>query len=247
MQKVVTAFIRKNIAKLIIVSLLIFTATRKNVRFHINLSEPAVALEAKKKAVPPIDKGKPPGHAEQQRASLLDRFQFAWFGKNEPEEENSLSGPAVDWRHPIDPQAQDAFIRRFAHVAIAERKKFGIPSSFILANGLLQSQAGYDQRVRRGNNYFGLPCTSDWRGATITVEGQCYRAYETAWMSFRDHSLFIIRGPYTPRQPLLASDYEGWIKQLAANGYPMPGDYAARLSERIEQLQLFTIDQQQQE
>ena len=247
MQEIVTAFIRKNIVRLVVVGLLIFVATRKHIRFHINLSEPAVAVETTQKppATPPAEgMGRT---VEKQEASVLERFQLGWFGKKQTGKGNRPSKEAAtDWRAPLDPQAQDAFIRRFAHVAIAERKKFGVPSSLILAHGLLQSRAGYDHRVRRGNNYFGLPCTPDWRGATITVDGTCYRAYETAWMSFRDHSVFVTQGPYAPEQMLLDSDYEGWIEQLVANGYPISAAYAERMIELIEQLQLFTIDQQEE-
>lgn len=245
MQEVVTAFIRKNIVRLIVLGLLIFVATRKHIRFHINLSEPAMAMESKQKPLggPPIeDTGRA---AKKQEASVLEPFQLGWFGKKKTEKGSQPQKGGASWRAPLDPQAQDAFIRRFAHVAIAERKKFGIPSSLILAHGLLQSRAGYDRRVERGNNYFGLPCTPDWRGATITIEGTCYRAYETAWMSFRDHSLFLAKGPYAPQRPLLNSDYEGWIKELIANGYPAPSGYGEQVVELIERLQLFTIDQQE--
>jgi len=205
-------------------------------------------MEARKKATPPaatVPSSKI--NPEKTRASLLDRTPFGWFRKQGASTPPETRRKVVsNWRTPIDPQAQDAFIRRFAHVAIAERKKFGVPSSLILANGLLQSQAGYNQRVRRGNNYFALPCTPDWRGATMTIAGECYRAYDTAWMSFRDHSLFVAKGPYAPQHYLLDSDYEGWIKQLVANGYPVSAEYAEHLIKRIEQLQLFTIDQQEE-
>jgi len=42
----------------------------------------------------------------------------------------------------VSREDQLAYLKRFARVAIAERKKFGLPSSLILAVSLLHSTAG---------------------------------------------------------------------------------------------------------
>jgi len=239
MQQQTTQFIRKNAWRLMLVILLLVVASKKDMRFHLNLNRPAPTSSDTSTSARPIATS----HPVTEKASLMERFQFRLFPRRN-------SGPGSDGvTDPVptlDPQAQDAFVRRFARVAIAERHKFGIPSSYILANGLLHSRAGYDARVRLGNNYFGIPCTPDWRGATIQVDGTCYRAYETPWMSFRDHSLFIAAGPASPEKPPLPTDYIGWAHATTAKGYPANKKYEQAMVDLIEELQLFLIDEQKQ-
>lgn len=128
----------------------------------------------------------------------------------------------------LDAARVHAFVERFAHVAATEQKKFGIPAAIILANGLYHSQGGTSALVVRGNNYFALPCTARWGGATLELGGRCYRRYDNAWLSFRDHSLWLADWSVG----LSASDLAGWAALLERQVYGEPG-LAARLLELI--------------
>ncbi|MEZ4988463.1 MAG: glucosaminidase domain-containing protein [Saprospiraceae bacterium] len=91
----------------------------------------------------------------------------------------------------------EAFVQRFQHVAQSEQEKFGIPASIILAHALLQSNAGTLPVASVGYNYFALPCTSDWEDQTQDgSSSECLRKYNNAWLSFRDHSLFLTTGSH---------------------------------------------------
>lgn len=53
-----------------------------------------------------------------------------------------------------------AYIERFAPIAIAEMKKFGVPASISLAQGLVESRAGTSKLAVSNNNHFGIKCFS---------------------------------------------------------------------------------------
>ena len=143
----------------------------------------------------------------------------------------------------IDEPTKMAFMRRFIQVAVAERKKYGVPSSLILANALRQSFAGKRELTLQSNNHFSLPCTFDWTGYTIKMGDDCYRKYENAWLSFRDHSIFITSGKFAELRSLGSTNYKGWANGLQKLGYPAGGDHLADdLIDIIEKYQLHTLD-----
>ncbi|MDX1912028.1 MAG: glucosaminidase domain-containing protein [Saprospiraceae bacterium] len=88
-------------------------------------------------------------------------------------------------------QATEAFLKRFAQVAVSERKKFGIPASVILACAYANSQSGQHEAAGSANNFFALECSPDWEGESAQIDGKCVRRYETAWASFRDFSIYL--------------------------------------------------------
>lgn len=143
----------------------------------------------------------------------------------------------------IDEPTKMAFMRRFIQVAVAERKKYGVPSSLILANALRQSFAGKRDITLQGNNHFALPCTFDWTGNSVKIGEDCYRKYENAWLSFRDHSIFITSGKFAELRSLGTTNYKGWAKGLQKLGYPAGGDHMGDdLIDIIEKYQLHTLD-----
>ena len=122
------------------------------------------------------------------------------------------------------PEVNDAekwrYMKRFVQVAVGERKKYGIPSSIIVANALRQSFAGKRAMTLKSNNHFALPCTFDWNGTGDNYGKTCYRRYENAWVSFRDHSVFITSGKFSELRTLNSADYKGWANGLERLGYP---------------------------
>lgn len=138
-----------------------------------------------------------------------------------------------------DPFAE-AYIKRFAKVAIAEQKKFGIPASIKLAQGLLESNAGKSRLCTMYNNHFGIKCYSK-----TCKKGHCsnysddshkdfFRTYETAWESWRHHSQFLQGDRYKHLQALGTDDYKGWAKGLKKAGYATDKNYDKKLIDIIE-------------
>ena len=75
------------------------------------------------------------------------------------------------------------YISKYSDLAIQHQKKYRIPASITLAQGLLESGAGQSDLARRSNNHFGIKCHSDWRGGRVyhddDLRGECFRKYRT--------------------------------------------------------------------
>lgn len=136
------------------------------------------------------------------------------------------------------------FCKRFEQTVVHERKKFGIPSSVILANAILHSYAGKRNLTIEANNHFALQVTPDWRGAVIRSKGKNYRQYETAWSSFRDHSLFLSHGKYANlSRQFAATDYKSWARAIQKLGYATDIPHlGTELVKTIEKYQLQKFD-----
>ena len=140
-----------------------------------------------------------------------------------------------------------AYISRYADIAVDEMKKYGIPASITLAQGLLESDAGRSSLATKCNNHFGIKCHSDWKGPTMRhdddARNECFRCYGSAAESFQDHSLFLVNGArYKSLFSLGPKDYEGWAKGLKAAGYATNPSYAVRLIDIIERYGLDRYD-----
>ena len=74
------------------------------------------------------------------------------------------------------------YISKYSDLAIQHQKKYRIPASITLAQGLLESGAGQSDLARRSNNHFGIKCHSDWRGGRVyhddDLRGECFKVIE---------------------------------------------------------------------
>lgn len=138
------------------------------------------------------------------------------------------------------------YVRRFINVAKAERQKFGIPVSITLAQGLLESDAGESRLTRSANNHFGIK-TFNRRVPHVIMKDDTpidkFKKYDSAWESFRDHSLLLMRDHYKQLQFLSKTDYVGWAKGLEKAGYATDKQYAENLVRIIENLKLYRFDE----
>ncbi len=138
------------------------------------------------------------------------------------------------------------YVRRFVNVAKAERQKFGIPVSITLAQGLLESDAGESRLTRSANNHFGVK-TFNRSVAHVVMKDDTptdkFKKYGSAWESFRDHSLLLMRDHYKQLQFLSKTDYVGWAKGLEKAGYATDKQYAENLIKIIENLKLYRFDE----
>jgi flagellum-specific peptidoglycan hydrolase FlgJ len=138
------------------------------------------------------------------------------------------------------------YVRRFIAVAKTEKQKFGIPVSITLAQGLLESDAGESRLTRAANNHFGVK-TFNKRVPHVVMKDDSptdkFKKYDSAWESYRDHSLLLMRDHYKSLQYLSKTDYVSWAKGLQKAGYATDPQYAAKLIKIIENLQLFKLDE----
>ncbi len=246
----VRIFIRKNWFRLAMALLLLFIAGKKNLSFQINFRDPArPATEL-------------PDQHPTQRESTDDKKQEYLSGKHDPEQANinrlnlqpfrkkdskreaSLSLWPEKTLEISDEEQINTFIKRFAHVAVNERKKFGVPASVLMALALTGSRAGGHPAAEDGHNFFRTPCTPEWKGETIYFQGHCLRKYETAWMSFRDHSLYLTSGRFDGITQLGPTDYQAWAQTLARLDYADHPRFDKLLIDIIETYQLTLLDQE---
>ena len=136
------------------------------------------------------------------------------------------------------------YIKKYRELAVDEMKKYHIPASITLAQGLLESGAGQSTLARKSNNHFGIKCGSDWNGKTVShdddARGECFRAYKHPKQSYEDHSKFLAGRPrYASLFKLKITDYKGWARGLKKAGYATNPRYADQLIDIIE---LYDLD-----
>ena len=141
----------------------------------------------------------------------------------------------------------ESYIKRYRDLAVKEMKKYRIPASITLAQGLLESGAGQSTLARKSNNHFGIKCGSDWRGKTVShdddARGECFRAYKHPKQSYEDHSKFLANRPrYASLFKLDITDYKGWARGLKKAGYATNPRYAEQLIGIIELYDLHKYD-----
>ncbi|MGB5008509.1 MAG: glucosaminidase domain-containing protein, partial [Ferruginibacter sp.] len=137
----------------------------------------------------------------------------------------------------------EEYIEQFKDIAISEMKRSGVPASITLAQGILESENGNSELVKRSNNHFGIKCKSTWNGESVTHDddatGECFRAYTNADESYRDHSDFLkVNKRYGSLFILDPTDYAGWAKGLKKAGYATNPRYPDLLIKYIEQYNL---------
>lgn len=233
------AYVQRNWFKIGIAVLLVFILLKKDLAFSVNMRAPGEqrpekpAHQAKKEKTQEILTDAQPV-AEKAKPTLFD---VSLFGKKK------RAPRALDELQKVDDAAVQAYLKRFARVAASESEKFGIPASVILANAALQSYAGQRAISQKGNNHFALPCTSDWKGASEEVAGKCFRVYENAWTSFRDHSYYITTGRMAELKNLKNADYKTWAKALENSDFSNDEDYGVQLRKVIEKYELTKLDE----
>ncbi|MCA6441776.1 MAG: glucosaminidase domain-containing protein [Sediminibacterium sp.] len=143
----------------------------------------------------------------------------------------------------------EAYIARYKEIAIQEMIRSGVPASITLAQGILESQSGESDLVKRSNNHFGIKCKPEWTGPRTyhddDEKGECFRVYDSPENSFKDHSDFLrTRAHYAFLFKLNPTDYEGWANGLKKAGYATAPTYPAKLIKLINdyQLQQYTTD-----
>lgn len=141
----------------------------------------------------------------------------------------------------------EAYISKYSDLAIEHQKKYKIPASITLSQGLLESGAGQSSLARQSNNHFGIKCHSDWRGGRVyhddDLRGECFRKYDQVEDSYTDHSKFIAFRPrYSVLFDLDLKDYKGWAKGLQQCGYATDRAYANKLIKVIEDYELYRFD-----
>lgn len=147
------------------------------------------------------------------------------------------------------------YVETYKDAAIAQMKRLGVPASIILAQGILETESGNSDLVKKSNNHFGIKCKSSWTGMSVKhtddAPNECFRKYTSAEESYRDHSDYLFNTPrYASLFQLAATDYKGWAYGLKRAGYATNPRYPQILISNIEKYNLqqynFITDPQSQ-
>lgn len=264
MQKMVcktNCYVRKDWFKWGTLAVIAWLLLAKNVQFNLSIGGNTVAKENTVQTTnevpeaihtamafePPKLSGKPaapPGKVEMSSKTANDFSNIAF-----------VMNPTYAKRHRISPKVVaekraivEDYLKRFAPVAQTEMKRYGIPASITLAQGLLESDAGGSRLAKRNSNHFGIKCFSK-----TCKKGHCanftddshkdfFRVYGSAWESYRAHSLFLLKDRYKHLLNLESTDYKSWAKGLRKAGYATDKRYADKLINLIEALSLNKFD-----
>ena len=143
-------------------------------------------------------------------------------------------------------QAYWSYIDQYKDMAVEQMKKYRIPASITLAQGLLQSGAGRSSLATKANNHFGIKVSGNWTGPYVLqnddAPNEKFRKYKNARDSYEDHSKFLQGRRYQGLFQLKITDYKGWANGLKAAGYATSPTYAASLIRLIEMYELYKFD-----
>ncbi len=137
----------------------------------------------------------------------------------------------------------EQYVATYKDMAMLEMRRTGVPASITLAQGILESESGNSDLVKRSNNHFGIKCKSTWRGESVTHDddelGECFRSYKNWEDSYKDHSDFLRNSSrYASLFSLDPLDYKSWASGLRKAGYATNPRYPDMLINSIEKYNL---------
>ena len=136
-----------------------------------------------------------------------------------------------------------AYIETYRFIAMQEMQRTGVPAAITLAQGILESAMGESVLCKKSNNHFGIKCKTEWTGEKVyhddDASQECFRKYNSAEESFKDHSDFLKNRPYYASLfKLDVTDYEAWAKGLQKSGYATEKNYPQLLIKVINDYNL---------
>ncbi len=139
------------------------------------------------------------------------------------------------------------YIETYKSIAQEEMLRAGIPASITLAQGIHESNCGKSVLATDAKNHFGIKCHKEWTGPGYTYDddakGECFRIYNSAEHSYRDHSDFLTSRPrYAGLFTLDRTDYKNWAYGLKAAGYATNPKYPEILIRLIDEYRLHDYD-----
>lgn len=144
------------------------------------------------------------------------------------------------------------YVEKYAEFAMEQMRKYGIPASVTLAQGILESSNGQSHMALNENNHFGIKATPGWiaQGGKYGIytddkPNEKFCSYDSVGDSYEHHSRFLKENSrYARCFSLSPDDYKGWTQGLEKAGYATGGHYADSLQRIIEQNGLQKYDRQ---
>ena len=146
--------------------------------------------------------------------------------------------------------AKDAnwlYVENYKDMAVDQMRRYHIPASITLAQGICESGAGRSRLAREAHNHFGIKVGTNWTGPYIVIADDRpddrFRVYRTDDESYEDHSKFLHNNQrYRSLFNLKETDYKGWAHGLKRCGYATNPNYGPMLIGIIERYNLSQFD-----
>lgn len=135
------------------------------------------------------------------------------------------------------------YAQQYAEYAMEQMRRYGIPASVTLAQGILESSNGRSRLAQNENNHFGIKATPSWiaEGGRYGLysddkPNEKFCSYDSVGDSYEHHSRFLKENSrYAGCFKLSPDDYKGWTRSIEKAGYATGGKYAENLQKIIEQ------------
>jgi murein DD-endopeptidase MepM/ murein hydrolase activator NlpD len=127
-----------------------------------------------------------------------------------------------------------------------QMRRYGIPASVTLAQGIIESAEGKSMLSRTANNHFGVK--GEFNGQYVRADddkpNEKFKKYDNVGQSYEDHSKVLMGDRYQKyTRNLSPDDYKGWAAGIKAGGYATAKNYVGTIVGVIEGANLQKYDQ----
>jgi len=142
----------------------------------------------------------------------------------------------------------EEYCEKYGEMARRQMRKYRVPASITLAQGLLESGYGSSYLAVVANNHFGIKAYSrGWKGDVVRCDDDAknepFCKFSSVAEGFEYHSTFLRDNPrYAPLFKLDIRDYENWAHGLKNCGYATNPKYGTLLINLIETYHLDVYD-----
>ena len=142
--------------------------------------------------------------------------------------------------------SRQQYIDQYAEYAMEQMRRYGIPASVTLAQGIIESANGKSTLAETGNNHFGVKGT--FNGAYVVANddkpNEKFKKYDNVGQSYEDHSKVLMASRYQKYVSSLSpDDYKGWAAGIKKGGYATDSNYVSTIVGVIEGNNLQKYDQ----
>ena len=142
--------------------------------------------------------------------------------------------------------SRQQYIEQYAEEAMLQMKRYGIPASVTLAQGIIESANGQSTLSKTANNHFGVKGTfnGEYVLANDDKPNEKFKKYDNVGQSYEDHSKVLMADRYQKYvKNLSPDDYVGWAKGIKAGGYATSASYVNTVCSVVESCNLQKYDQ----
>ena len=142
--------------------------------------------------------------------------------------------------------SRQKYIEQYAGYAMEQMRRYGIPASITLAQGIIESADGRSTLANTANNHFGVK--GSYNGNYVLADddkpNEKFKKYDNVGQSYEDHSKVLMAQRYQQYvKNLSPTDYRGWAVGIKKGGYASAQSYVSTVVSVIESANLQKYDQ----